>query len=165
MSPDVFRLVMVLVPLAVVAALMIFVFLVVSMNTRRSERKAARVAEILKIYAEKGEAPPQSVIDALTGLTAGSFAALFAAPAEPHGEPARQVAPLLPPPKTRSQHFSWFASNLVLAAGAAGIIWWRSPAAAQHPDPLMNLALAVALIFAAGAAYHLVAALQMRDGR
>ena len=117
--------------------------------TRMSTKRREKAAEILRIYAERGEAPPQSVIDGLATLR-GSDPNVFSKP---------------PKPETRGRHFSEVASCTVIAIGAAGIAWWRAPEPGHNPGGLMILAIVAALIFAAGAVWHLVTALQIRNGQ
>jgi hypothetical protein len=109
-------------------------------------KKRERATEVLKIYAERGEVPPQNVIDALMG----SATAWKSQP---------------PKPKTRGRHFSEFASCCVFAVGAAGIAWWQAPETGHPPGAFMILAIVVALTFTAGAVSHLVMALHIRDGQ
>jgi hypothetical protein len=113
-------------------------------------RTSAKAAEILKIYAERGEEPPQSVIDAVSASVGGWGPN---APAKP------------PRPETRGRHLSDFASCTVFAIGGAAFAWWRAPVSGENPGALMILALVVALIFTAGAVSHLVTALHIRDGQ
>lgn len=113
---------------------------------RSSARRSEKLAQILMKYAEKGEEPPQSVIDGLAVL-----------------RPRSQLNP--PKPETRGRHFSEFASCSVFAIGAAGIAWWRMPGTGEKPEALVILAFAVALMFTAGAVSHLVTALHIRDGQ
>jgi len=117
--------------------------------TRMSMKRREKAAEILKIYAERGEAPPQGVIDGLAMLRGGD-PSVFSKP---------------PKPETRGRHFSEVASCTVIAIGAAGIAWWRAPEPGHNPGGLMILAIVAALIFAAGAVSHLVTALHIRDGQ
>ena len=113
---------------------------------KSSTQRKEKLLELLMTYAERGEAPPQTIIDGMALL--------------------RSSAVLKPPkPETRGRHFSEFASCSVFAIGAAGIAWWRAPGPNQKPEALMVLAIVVALIFAAGAVSHLVTALHIRDGQ
>ena len=113
---------------------------------KSSTKRKEKLVQILMMYAERGEAPPQSIIDGMAIL--------------------RSSATLKPPkPETRGRHFSEFASCSVFAIGAAGIAWWRAPGPSEKPEALMVLAIVVALIFAAGAVSHLVTALHIRDGQ
>lgn len=120
-----------------------FVYIIASKAIRSTERKT----DILRIYAERGEEPPQSVIDALSASDSGNG---FKWPMKP---------------ETRARHFSEFASCCVFALGAAGIAWWRAAAPGQGSQAFVILAAIVAMIFAAGAVSHLVTALHIRDGQ
>jgi hypothetical protein len=115
-------------------------------SERSSTRRKDKLAQILTIYAERGEEPPQAIID--------GFAILRPRPAL---KPAK--------PETRGRHFAEFASCSVFAIGAGAIAWWRAPGPGEKPEALMVLAFVVALIFAAGAVSHLVTALHIRDER
>ena len=123
--------------------LMAGILLIAFLQHRMVEKKGERATEVLKIYAERGEEPPQSVIDALVG----------------------SATAWTPKPDTRGRHFSEFASCCVFAIGAGAIAWWQAPAPGHPPGALMILAIVVALIFAAGAVSHMVTALQIRDGQ
>jgi glycerol uptake facilitator-like aquaporin len=127
------------------AVLLVCMFLAVWAEKSSTKRKE-KLAQILMMYAERGEAPPQSIIDGMAIL-----------------RPRSTLKP--PKPETRARHFSEFASCFVFAIGAAGIAWWRVPAPGEKPEALMVLAIVVALIFAAGAVSHLVTALHIRDGQ
>jgi hypothetical protein len=98
--------------------------------------------EVLKTYAEKGEEPPASVLEAVE----------------------RMNAPIAPPRPTRGEHLSHVAGSVVLASGAAGLAWWRE---LEHggPDLVVIAAAIVAIFFAGAAAARLVAALTTRNGR
>jgi DMSO reductase anchor subunit len=122
----------------------VFGLVLVGMSGKKAN---ANAAEILKIYAERGAEPPQSVINALTVAS----------------KPA--VPPAWPPPKTRGRHFADVARDVVVVAGAVGMAWWRAPRPGEAPEAFMILALVVALIFAADAVWHFVAAYHTGDGK
>lgn len=103
-----------------------------------------KTIEVLKAYAEKGEEPPQSVLEAVSRINAPGF-------------------PAKPAPATRGEHLSHVAGSVGLAIGAAGLAWWRL-AVGDDGSPLPILAIMVAIFFAASAAARLVAALTTRDG-
>jgi hypothetical protein len=110
-----------------------------------------KTTDILRIYAERGQEPPQSVVNAIT-------LAMTRPPVPP--------TPRTPkPPKTRGRHFSDVARDVVIAAGALGIAWWRAPGPGEDAGALMILAVVVALIVAADAVWHFVAALHTVDGK
>lgn len=124
---------------------LVYMFLAVWAE-KSSTRRKEKLAQILMTYAERGEAPPQSIIDGMAIL-----------------RPRTTLKP--PKPETRARHLSEFASCSVFALGAGGIAWWRVPRPGEKPEALMVLAIVVALIFAAGAVSHLVTGLHLRDGQ
>lgn len=115
----------------------------------REIKVGAKAADILKLYAERGQEPPQSVLNAL--------AASMTRPAV--------MAPAPPKVKTRGRYLADLARDLVIAVGAAGIAWWRAPRPGEEPGAVMILALVVALIFTATTVWHLVGALHTHDGK
>jgi hypothetical protein len=149
----------VLVTLVVMPIFMMFVFffLVAKIKVKASEKALEKAAEILEIYAARGGEPPAGVSEALIALAGGSMPKAAPAPAAPAPPPA----PASPP--TRARHLSDGARDLVVAACAAAIAWWRSPGPGEHPGSFMTWAVIAAVIFVAGAVWHLVTALQMRD--
>lgn len=124
------------------------VLVIFFLHTRMVVRKREKATEVLKIYAERGETPPESVIDALLGS-----ATLW------------KQQPWTPwiKPETRGRHFSESASCTVFALGAAGLAWWQASQPGHHTGAFVILVM-VALVFAAGAVSHLVTALHIRDG-
>jgi hypothetical protein len=110
-------------------------------------RTKMRAIELLKIYAEKGQEPPASVLEAVHKVN----------------WPPGVASPPPPRPPTRGDHLSHVAGSVVLSAGAAGIAWWRYQTG--EPGALMVLAIIAAVFFAGAAAARLVAALTTRDGR
>jgi hypothetical protein len=104
--------------------------------------------DVLKAYAERGEEPPASVLEAVERIN-------------------RPGVPLKPP--TRGEHLTHLAGSIVLAIGLAGAAWWLSPMNASPSvlggwgRPSMILAALGAIFFAGSAAARLVAALVTRD--
>jgi apolipoprotein N-acyltransferase len=95
--------------------------------------------DALRIYAEKGQEPPASLLEAI-----------------------RPAAPPQPRRQTRAEAISGLAFAVVMAAGAAGFAWWASE---HHGDSgLPMLAGVVAIVFAAIALAQLAAALTARNG-
>ena len=103
-----------------------------------------KAIDVLKVYAERGQEPPASVVDAVNQI----------------GRPPPPPAPRV---QSRAEHLTHVAASVVLSIGAGGVAWWR----AHQPVPggLMVWALIVAIFFAAAAAARLVAAISTRDGR
>jgi hypothetical protein len=98
-----------------------------------------KTIEVLKAYAEKGEEPPASVLEAVTRITG-------------------PAVPPKPAPATRGEHLSHLAACVGLAVGAAGLAWWRLTVG-DPGSPLPVFAVMVAIFFAASAASRLVSAL------
>ena len=75
-------------------------------------RTRKRGLDTLRIYAERGEEPPASVIEAVTKVT------------NPWGSPHSQ--PAIPATsQTRANHLAHAAASTVIAIGLAGLVWWR----------------------------------------
>lgn len=113
------------------------------------QRSRIKAIEVLKTYADRGEEPPPSVLEAVARIN----------------WPPGVVAPPPPRPPTRGDHLSHVAGSTVLALGAAGVVWWRALAGRGAPEPLLVVAIIVAVFFAGAAAARLVAALTTGDER
>ena len=107
-------------------------------------RSRSKVLDLLRVYAEKGEEPPASVIEALIAVSTGRNPGIGVAP-----------APGAAPMPTRAYHLARVATNIVGVVGWIGIAWWRMP---HGGDPGWLVIVAViAAIFCAGlVAAHLV---------
>jgi membrane-associated phospholipid phosphatase len=101
-------------------------------------RARIRSLDVLRVYAERGEEPPPSVVEALTP-----------------GPSWARKAETRPP--TRAHHLSHAAGSTVLAAGLAGFTWWRFSMSGEA-DRLVVAGILFGLFFAAGAAGRLVGA-------
>ena len=101
-------------------------------------RTRTRALDVLRVYAERGEEPPTSVIQALTNVSGST-------PQRP------------PTPPTRGNHLAHAAGSAVLAAGLAGLAWWRVSAFGETGTPVVIACLA-ALFFAGSLAARLVGA-------
>jgi hypothetical protein len=109
----------------------------------RTRRKGL---ETLRVYAERGEEPPASVIQAVTAVT------------NVFGRP-----PQLPPrPQTRGNHLAHAAASTVIAAGLAGLVWWRVSAYGEKGVGIV-IGILVALFFAGSVAARLVYAYYTSD--
>jgi hypothetical protein len=113
----------------------------------QSRRKAL---DVLRVYAEKGQEPPASIMAAL----GGAFIDKTSAPV-PQWIPART---------TRENHMAHLAGSLVCGLGAAGVAWWRMPADGP-PGPLVMWAVVVAIFFAGSVAARLVGVFTTPSGR
>ena len=116
-------------------------------------RSRSKALDVLRVYAEKGQEPPASVINALTVATAPT--------AKSAADPA---PPSMWPRPTRATHMAHLAGSLVCGLGAAGIAWWRWPDNGE-PGPLVIWAVVIAIFFAGGVAARLVGVLTTPSGR
>jgi hypothetical protein len=119
---------MILLPGAIIAPIMAW------LNHRRT-------VDVLKVYAERGQAPPAGVLDAV-----GQF-----------GKPPQ------PPRPSRGERVAQFVGSLILAIGGAGVAWWL----AQTPGTALFALFAAIFVVAClgGGVAQLVPALTARNGR
>ena len=109
-------------------------------------RTRTRALEVIRVYAERGEEPPPSIVQALTHGSGWAY----------KGEPPAKK------PQTRGGHLAHAAGNVVFAVGLAGFAWWRI-ATLGEADTLAIIVVFVALFFAAGLAARLVGAYYAPD--
>jgi hypothetical protein len=109
-------------------------------------RTRRRGLDTLRLYAERGEEPPASVIEAVKTVTN-----VYGRPPE---SPRR--------PQTRGNHLAHAAASTVLAAGLAGLVWWRVSAFGEKGAGIV-IGILVALFFAGSAAARLVYAYYVSD--
>lgn len=114
-------------------------------------RTRTRALEVLRVYAERGEEPPSSVLQALTWVS---------------GWPRRRDTvdnrDRLGRPHTRGSFFAHAAANTIFAAGFSGIAWWRYSELGQTSAGVIGVTI-VALFFAASVAAQLVGAYYAPD--
>jgi hypothetical protein len=103
-------------------------------------RQRMKALEVLRVYAERGEEPPDAVVDAVYG----------------------RVKPAPPTPPTRGRHLSHAAPNAIIAAGMAGMAWWRF-SAFDETGRTVVIPMLVALFFAGALAARLVGAYYAPD--
>ena len=103
-------------------------------------RTRTKGLDTLRIYAERGEEPPASVIEAVTKVTN-----VYGRPQEPSKR------------QTRGGHLTHAAGNIILAIGLATLLWWRVSEYGEHGTGIVVGCLA-AVFFAGGFASRLVAA-------
>ena len=116
------------------------------------QRTKTKAIEILKIYAERGQEPPASVLETVNRLNWP-----FPPNAAPPPKPMRD--------QSRGEHLSHVAGSVCLAGGSAIVLWWL--ASDPHPrlEWLMITAIFTTIFFSASAAARLVAALTAGDGK
>jgi Flp pilus assembly protein TadB len=111
-------------------------------------RTRTRALDVLRVYAERGDEPPASVLQALTGVS---------------GRPHRLDLPTTKR-QTRGGHLAHAAANAVFAIGLTGFAWWRVSLTGEAGTLVIVVVLA-ALFFAAGLAARLVGARYTPDER
>ena len=110
-------------------------------------RTRTRGLDTLRIYAERGEEPPVSVIEAVTTVS------------NVYGRPPQTRTAT---PQTRGNHLAHAAASTVIAAGLAGLVWWRVSAYGEKGAGIIIGILAV-LFFAGSVAARLVYAYYAPD--
>ena len=111
-------------------------------------RTRTRGLDTLRIYAERGEEPPASVIEAVTRVT------------NVYGRPPQSGLPATP--QTRGNHLAHAAASTVIAAGLAALVWWRVSAYGEKGVGII-VGILVALFFAGSVAARLVYAYYAPD--
>jgi hypothetical protein len=135
------------VTLVVVPFALLFTAAIVIVTLWMPHQAKLKAIDVLKAYAEKGEEPPASVLEAVERMN-------------------RLPAP---PRQTRADHLAHLAGSLVLAIGLGVAAWWLAsgeggPAPLGHWGPLaMVLSGLGAIFFAGSAAARLMAAIVNRD--
>jgi hypothetical protein len=114
-------------------------------------RTRTRALDVLRVYAERGEEPPASVLQALTPISGWPR----------QGWPP-QPAGTAPKRSTRGRCFAHAAANTVFAGGLSWLAWWRFSATGEA-GPGVIVAILAALFFAAALAAQLVGAYYAPD--
>jgi hypothetical protein len=107
-------------------------------------RNRMKGLEMLRVYAERGEEPPASVLEAVILVSNWGR------------------KPTAPRPWTRGRFLSHAAPNFVFACGFAALAWWRFSTTGQL-EKMVVIAAIVALWFLASLAAHLVGAYYAPD--
>ena len=138
-------------------ALAIFIPLALSVivpgvyRTWVEHRSRGQALDVLRVYAEKGQEPPASVISAVSTVASAG-------------------APFMPPPAgafsrpTRANHLAHVAGSVVCGLGAAAIAWWRMPDDGE-PGAVVIWAVIFAIFFAGSVAARLVGVFTSPSGR
>ena len=109
-------------------------------------RTRTRALDVLRVYAERGEEPPSSVIQALTSVS--GF---------PKAPPPADNEDRLGRPRTRGSFLAHAAADAVFAAGFFGFVWWRYTDLGEASTGVM-VSIFVGLYFAASMTARLVGA-------
>jgi hypothetical protein len=109
-------------------------------------RTRTRALEVLRVYAERGEEPPSSVLLALTSVSGW-----------PRKVDATEKRDRLGRPYTRGSFLAHAAADAVFAAGFSSFAWWRYSDLGEASTGVM-VSIFVALYFAASTAARLVGA-------
>jgi hypothetical protein len=117
------------------------------------QRTKMRAIEVLKTYAERGEEPPASVLEAVNRLNLPF----------PANAPPPAPVPLREQP--RREHLMHLAGNVGLAVGSVLVIWWLTSWPQPRLEWLLITAIFTGIFFAASAAARLVGALTASDGK
>ena len=113
-------------------------------------RTRTRALDVLRVYAERGEEPPASVLQAVTAVSGWPRQAV---PSGPGVAPKRS---------TRGRALAHAAANTVFAGGLSWLAWWRFSATGEA-GPGVIVAILAALFFAAALAAQLVGAYYAPD--
>jgi hypothetical protein len=117
------------------------------------QRTKTKAIEVLKIYAEKGQEPPASVLEAVNRIN------------WPFPPGAAPPAPRPWSEMSRSEHLSHLAGSWGLAVGSGLVIWWLTSSPQPRLEWLLITAIFTAVFFTAAGAARLVAALAAKDGK
>jgi hypothetical protein len=109
-------------------------------------RTRTKAIDVLRVYAERGEEPPSSVLQALTRVSG------FPKAAPPDDNKDR-----IGRPRTRGGFLAHAAADAVFTAGFFGFSWWRYTDLGEASTGVL-VAIFVGLYFAASTAARLVGA-------
>ena len=115
-------------------------------------RTRTRALDVLRVYAERGEEPPSSVLQALTYVSGWPRFK----PEAPHNRDR------IGRPHTRGSFIAHAAADTIFAGGFSGIAWWRYSELGETSAGVIVLAV-VALYFAASATARTVGAYYAPD--
>ena len=114
-------------------------------------RTRTKAIDLLRVYAERGEEPPPSVMQAVTSVSGW-----------PKGVPASDNRDRIGRPRTRGGFLAHAAANATFAVGFAGFAWWRYSDLGEASTGVI-VSILVGLFFAASVAAQLVGAYYASD--
>jgi len=103
-------------------------------------RTRVKALDVLKAYAQRGEEPPASIVEAVAAVSSGQRISARPGPV---------------PIPTRTEQIGVFAAMVVAALGSAGIVWWRILHEGE-PGALAILAAFATVFFSMASAARLV---------
>jgi hypothetical protein len=109
-------------------------------------RTRTKAIDVLRVYAERGEEPPSSVLQSLMWVS--GF---------PKAPPPPDDKDRLGRPRTRGSFLAHAAADAVFAAGFSGFSWWRYADLGEASTGVM-VSIFVGLYFAASMTARLVGA-------
>jgi hypothetical protein len=109
-------------------------------------RTRTRALDVLRVYAERGEEPPPSVVQALTAVSGWAY----------RPQPGEKRS------RTRGGWLAHVAANAVFVVGLSALAWWRYSTTGEA-GPGVIVALLAALFFAASLAAQSVYAYHAPD--
>jgi hypothetical protein len=111
-------------------------------------RTRTRALDVLRIYAERGEEPPSSVLQALASASASGWA---------RKDDTADNRDRIGRPRTRGGFLAHAAANTVFAVGFFGFAWWRYADLGEASTGVM-VSIFLGLFNAASVAAQLVGA-------
>jgi len=105
-------------------------------------RTRVKALDVLKTYAQRGEEPPASIVEAVAAVSSGQ-------------RPSQRPGPGPTPIPTRVEQVGVFAAMVVAALGSAGIAYWRTLHESE-PGALAILAAFATVFFSMASAARLV---------
>lgn len=114
--------------------------------------RRTRALDVLRVYAERGEEPPPTVLNGLTTV-ASPWAATSSLPRADDSDNRDRMGR----PRTRGGFLAHAAANTVFAAGFLGFAWWRYSDLGEASTGMI-VSFVIGLFFAASVAAQLVGA-------
>ena len=116
------------------------------------QRTKTKAIDMLRVYAEKGQEPPASVLETINRLNWP-----FPSNAPPPPKPMRD--------QSRAEHLTHVAGSVCIAGGSAAVLWWLLTWPQPRLEWLLITAIFTTIFFTGSAAARLVAAMAAGDGK